>query len=122
MSRHLALDIIRDEHAALAAMLACATGVTAPSAPARSRSAVPSNRRSSRISAGGSDLRRILAIRLLAPVSAAAPSTPLHQSPGSPILGVEGLEYRMGGCCCPLPGEPIMGSVALGNHGITIHR
>jgi (p)ppGpp synthase/HD superfamily hydrolase len=41
---------------------------------------------------------------------------------GSPILGVEGLEYRLGGCCCPLPGEPILGSVALGNHGITIHR
>ncbi|MFZ4567080.1 MAG: RelA/SpoT family protein [Prochlorococcaceae cyanobacterium] len=41
---------------------------------------------------------------------------------GSPILGVEGLEYRLGGCCCPLPGEPILGAVALGNHGITIHR
>ena len=54
--------------------------------------------------------------------AATAPATPLHQSPGSPILGVEGLEYRMGGCCCPLPGEPIVGSVALGNHGITIHR
>ncbi|NDC07071.1 MAG: hypothetical protein EBZ86_07140, partial [Synechococcaceae bacterium WB9_2_069] len=24
--------------------------------------------------------------------------------------------------CCPLPGEVIMGAVALGNHGITIHR
>ena len=41
---------------------------------------------------------------------------------GSPILGVEGLEYRLGGCCAPLPGEPILGTVALGNHGITIHR
>ncbi len=41
---------------------------------------------------------------------------------GSPILGVEGLDYRLGGCCTPLPGEPILGSVALGNHGITIHR
>ena len=40
----------------------------------------------------------------------------------SPILGVEGLEYRLGGCCTPLPGEAIVGSVALGNHGITIHR
>ncbi len=40
----------------------------------------------------------------------------------SPILGVEGLEYRMGGCCSPLPGEAIVGSVALGNHGITVHR
>ena len=37
-------------------------------------------------------------------------------------LGVEGLEYRLGGCCSPLPGEAIVGAVALGNHGITIHR
>lgn len=28
----------------------------------------------------------------------------------------------LGGCCTPLPGEPILGAVALGNHGITIHR
>jgi GTP diphosphokinase / guanosine-3',5'-bis(diphosphate) 3'-diphosphatase len=40
----------------------------------------------------------------------------------SPILGLEGLEYRLGGCCSPLPGETILGAVALGNHGITIHR
>ena len=40
----------------------------------------------------------------------------------SPILGLEGLEYRLGGCCSPLPGEDILGTVALGNHGITIHR
>ena len=39
-----------------------------------------------------------------------------------PIHGLEGLDYRLGGCCCPLPGEPIFGAVALGNHGITIHR
>ncbi len=50
-----------------------------------------------------------------------------HQPPtsygdASPILGLEGLEYRMGGCCSPLPGEPIVATVALGNHGITIHR
>lgn len=38
------------------------------------------------------------------------------------ILGLEGLDYRLGGCCSPLPGEPIVGTVALGNHGITIHR
>ncbi len=38
------------------------------------------------------------------------------------ILGVEGLDYRLGGCCSPLPGESIVGTVALGNHGITIHR
>jgi len=40
----------------------------------------------------------------------------------SPILGLEGLDYRLGGCCTPLPGEAILGAVALGNHGITIHR
>jgi RelA/SpoT family (p)ppGpp synthetase len=40
----------------------------------------------------------------------------------APILGVEGLDHRLGGCCSPLPGEPILGAVALGNHGITIHR
>ena len=40
----------------------------------------------------------------------------------SPILGIEGLDYRLGGCCSPLPGEAILGTVALGNHGITIHR
>jgi len=39
-----------------------------------------------------------------------------------PIIGVEGLDYRLGRCCSPLPGETIVGSVALGNHGITIHR
>ncbi len=48
-----------------------------------------------------------------------------HKNPlseGVPILGVEGLDYRLGGCCSPLPGEAIVGTVALGNHGITIHR
>ncbi len=43
-------------------------------------------------------------------------------SSGTPILGLEGLDYRLGGCCSPLPGERIVGTVALGNHGITIHR
>jgi GTP diphosphokinase / guanosine-3',5'-bis(diphosphate) 3'-diphosphatase len=60
--------------------------------------------------------------QVAAGVSASAPSAPLPLRTGSPILGVEGLEYRMGGCCSPLPGEAIVGSVALGNHGITIHR
>ncbi len=55
----------------------------------------------------------------------AAATRPLQAHPhgeASPILGLEGLEYRLGGCCSPLPGEPILGAVALGNHGITIHR
>jgi RelA/SpoT family (p)ppGpp synthetase len=56
--------------------------------------------------------------------AAAAPSpapATIHGE-ASPILGLEGLEYRMGGCCSPLPGEAVVGTVALGNHGITIHR
>ncbi len=40
----------------------------------------------------------------------------------SPITGVEGLDYRIGKCCSPLPDEGIIGTVSLGNHGITIHR
>lgn len=39
-----------------------------------------------------------------------------------PILGIEGLVYHMAGCCTPLPGEPILGSVSLGSRGIAIHR
>ena len=39
-----------------------------------------------------------------------------------PISGIEGLDFRIGKCCSPLPGEEIVGAVALGNHGITIHR
>ncbi len=48
--------------------------------------------------------------------------TKTHSLESNPIIGVEGLDYRLGGCCSPLPGEPILGTVALGNHGITIHR
>ncbi len=40
----------------------------------------------------------------------------------SPISGIEGLDFRIGKCCSPLPGEDIVGAVSLGNHGITIHR
>ncbi|MBD1195513.1 bifunctional (p)ppGpp synthetase/guanosine-3',5'-bis(diphosphate) 3'-pyrophosphohydrolase [Vulcanococcus sp. Clear-D1] len=55
--------------------------------------------------------------------AAAAPVAPVStHGEASPILGLEGLEYRLGGCCSPLPGETIVGTVALGNHGITIHR
>ena len=45
-----------------------------------------------------------------------------QRSGAGAILGIEGLDYRLGGCCTPLPGEAIVGTVALGNHGITIHR
>ena len=54
--------------------------------------------------------------------AAAPPAPAATHGEASPILGLEGLEYRMGGCCSPLPGEAIVGTVALGNHGITIHR
>lgn len=40
----------------------------------------------------------------------------------APILGVEGLMYHIAGCCNPLPGEPIIGSVSMGSRGIAIHR
>ncbi len=63
-----------------------------------------------------------LARSLSAQAEQATAPMPLAQDGASPILGLEGLEYRLGGCCCPLPGEAIVGSVALGNHGITIHR
>lgn len=47
-----------------------------------------------------------------------APST----SPSkSPIAGVEGLLYHLAGCCCPIPGEPIIGTVTR-TRGISIHR
>ena len=49
-----------------------------------------------------------------------APARERHGD-SQPILGVEGLDYRLGRCCGPLPGEAIVGTVALGNHGITIH-
>ncbi len=48
--------------------------------------------------------------------------TKSHATNKSPISGVEGLDYRIGKCCSPLPGEEIIGTVSLGNHGITIHR
>ena len=51
-----------------------------------------------------------------------APSQQARHGSSSPILGLEGLDYRLGGCCSPLPGEAILACVALGNHGITIHR
>jgi RelA/SpoT family (p)ppGpp synthetase len=66
-----------------------------------------------------------LARSVTAQADQAAPAPPVHRTEAgsaSPIIGLEGLEYRLGGCCSPLPSESIVGSVALGNHGITIHR
>ncbi|MEM6424985.1 MAG: bifunctional (p)ppGpp synthetase/guanosine-3',5'-bis(diphosphate) 3'-pyrophosphohydrolase [Cyanobacteria bacterium P01_D01_bin.128] len=41
---------------------------------------------------------------------------------GEPILGIEGLLHHIAGCCNPLPGEAIIGTVSLGGRGIGIHR
>lgn len=40
----------------------------------------------------------------------------------SPILGLEGMVYRLAGCCSPLPGEGILAAVSLGGRGISVHR
>ncbi len=61
-----------------------------------------------------------VAKQLAAQVTSSHAKLSLHDA--VPIIGVEGLDYRLGGCCSPLPGEAILGTVALGNHGITIHR
>ncbi|MEM8603611.1 MAG: bifunctional (p)ppGpp synthetase/guanosine-3',5'-bis(diphosphate) 3'-pyrophosphohydrolase [Cyanobacteria bacterium P01_H01_bin.121] len=50
------------------------------------------------------------------------PKAPTCPPSNSPIIGVEGLVYRLAGCCNPLPGEPIIAAISLGNHGISIHR
>jgi guanosine-3',5'-bis(diphosphate) 3'-pyrophosphohydrolase len=56
--------------------------------------------------------------RLSTPPSS-APSSPTK----SPILGLEGLPYRIAGCCQPLPGEPIIGVVPRGgNRSIAVHK
>jgi GTP diphosphokinase / guanosine-3',5'-bis(diphosphate) 3'-diphosphatase len=59
------------------------------------------------------------------PSQPSSPSSSHSPTPVSkaPILGVEGMLYHIAGCCKPLPGEPIIGIVRLGNHrGISIHR
>ncbi|HIK45832.1 MAG TPA: bifunctional (p)ppGpp synthetase/guanosine-3',5'-bis(diphosphate) 3'-pyrophosphohydrolase, partial [Leptolyngbyaceae cyanobacterium M65_K2018_010] len=51
-----------------------------------------------------------------------SPTKPRPPLSKAPILGIEGLVYHIAGCCTPLPGEPIIGSVSLGSRGIAIHR
>ncbi len=53
-------------------------------------------------------------------VSIPVPPTPVPTSK-SPIAGVEGLLYHLAGCCNPLPGEAIIGTVTR-TRGISIHR
>ncbi len=52
--------------------------------------------------------------------SGAQRTTPCAPSK-SPIAGVEGLLYHLAGCCCPIPGEAIIGAVTR-TRGISIHR
>jgi len=47
---------------------------------------------------------------------------PTSRTSDSPIAGVEGLLYNLAGCCNPVPGEPIIGTVMLSGRGISIHR
>jgi GTP pyrophosphokinase len=55
------------------------------------------------------------------------PQTPVAKLPtpssrkGEPIAGVEGLLHHLAGCCNPVPGEPIIGTVTR-LRGISIHR
>ncbi|AFY71768.1 (p)ppGpp synthetase I, SpoT/RelA [Thalassoporum mexicanum PCC 7367] len=52
-----------------------------------------------------------------------APSANAASPTKSPILGLEGLPYRIAGCCQPLPGEPIIGVVPRGgNRSIAVHK
>jgi GTP diphosphokinase / guanosine-3',5'-bis(diphosphate) 3'-diphosphatase len=57
-----------------------------------------------------------------ATMRAASSDSAQRKASQSPIVGVEGLVYRLARCCSPLPGEAILGLVSLGNHGISIHR
>ena len=51
------------------------------------------------------------------------PST--HRQNGhdhAPIAGLEGLLHYIAGCCHPIPGESIIGTVSVGGRGIAVHR
>ncbi len=56
------------------------------------------------------------------PIQATSQKVESSIKKSSTIIGLEGLDYRLAGCCNPLPGEAIIGTIALGNHGITVHR
>lgn len=49
------------------------------------------------------------------------PDTKEKRKGKSPIIGVEGMLYHIAGCCKPLPGESIIGTVTLSSRGISIH-
>lgn len=72
------------------------------------------------------------AIKAKQPLAIEPPSSPIPQIPvaklpttstnkDEPIAGVEGLLHYLAGCCNPIPGEPIIGTVTR-VRGISIHR
>ncbi len=65
--------------------------------------------------AGGQELPQLI------PASTAPKPVPSSSPSKSPIAGVEGLLYHLSGCCCPIPGESIIGVVTR-TRGISIHR
>ncbi len=40
----------------------------------------------------------------------------------APIAGLEGLMHYIAGCCHPIPGESILGTVSTGGRGIAVHK
>ncbi len=49
--------------------------------------------------------------------------TPKQSGHGhAPIAGLEGLLHYIAGCCHPIPGESIIGTVSAGGRGIGVHR
>ncbi len=65
----------------------------------------------------GKKLAFVVARQLLAK----APDT-LARHPAGPMLirGAEGIAVRLGKCCCPIPGDPIIGQIKK-DHGLVIH-
>ncbi|MEM9946052.1 MAG: bifunctional (p)ppGpp synthetase/guanosine-3',5'-bis(diphosphate) 3'-pyrophosphohydrolase [Cyanobacteria bacterium P01_D01_bin.36] len=50
-----------------------------------------------------------------------APS-PRKNGDHAPIAGLEGLLHYIAGCCHPIPGESILGTVSTGGRGIAVHK
>jgi GTP pyrophosphokinase len=65
--------------------------------------------------AGGQELPQLI------PASTTPKPVPSSSPSKSPIAGVEGLLYYLASCCCPIPGEAIIGVVTR-SRGISIHR
>ena len=72
------------------------------------------------------------AVKAQQPIATDPQSPPISQTPvaklpttsagkDEPIAGVEGLLHYLAGCCNPIPGEPIIGTVTR-TRGISIHR